>query len=202
MSSARRMRWERPGASATGWLVAWILAALHLAGLSGAAAAPAEWPAAWRYAQSLPIAQRGLHRISLPLDTLTRARPGLEDLRLSDPGGHEVPYLLERPARPVPSSRPPRALQGTVELESTVLRIETGIAQPLTGLTLQTPAPDFLKAVRIEAPPMGPRGSSWRKGQPVFRQRDGASHLRVDFLPASGRSFASPWTTGAHLVFP
>ena len=162
-------------------LAAWILAALHLAGVSADGAAPAEFPAAWRYAQSLPIAQRGLHKVSLPLDTLTRARPALEDLRLLDPSGHEVPYLLERPARPLPSSRTPRALQVTLEAESTTLSIETGIAQPLTGLSLQTPAADFLKAVRIEG---STDGTTWRllaQGQPVFRERHGANQLRVGF---------------------
>jgi Protein of unknown function (DUF3999) len=162
---------------------AWMLAALHPAVASAGGAVSAEFPAAWRFAQPLPIAERGLHKVSLPLDTLTRARPDLEDLRLLDPAGHEVPYLLERPARLLPSSRPPRALQVTLEAESTSLTIETGITQPLTGLSLQTPAADFLKAVRIEG---SVDGTAWKllaQGQPVFRERHGSSQLRVGFPP-------------------
>jgi hypothetical protein len=162
-------------------LAAWLLAALHLAGPWAHAAA--ELPAAWRYAQSLSIAQRGLQKVSVPQETLTRARPDLEDLRLLDPAGHEVPYLLERPTRPAASSHPPRALQVTLEAESTILRIETGLAQPLSGLTLQTPAADFLKAVRVEG---SLDGAAWRllaQGRPIFRERHGASQLRVALPP-------------------
>jgi hypothetical protein len=164
-------------------LAPWTLAALLLAGTSARGATPAELPAAWRYVQSLSIPQRGLHKISLPLETLTRARPGLEDLRLLDPAGHEVPYLLERPARPVPSSRPPRTLQVSLEAESTTLRIETGIDQPLIALSLQTPAAEFLKAVRVEGTVDGTAWKLLAQGQPVFRERQGASQLRVGWPP-------------------
>ena len=151
-------------------LAAWILAALHLAGVSADGAAPAELPAAWKYTQPLPIAQRGLLKVSLPLETLTRARPGLEDLRLLDPGGREVPYLLERPARPVPSSRPPRTQQVTLEprAEAATEPVEVRILQraeepgltrlflrlpgpnvPLAELSLETPEPLFSRAVTL-----------------------------------------------------
>jgi len=33
----------------------------------------------------------------LPVETLDAARPALEDLRLYDDAGNEVPYLIERP---------------------------------------------------------------------------------------------------------
>ncbi len=35
--------------------------------------------------------------MSLPVETLDAARPALEDLRLYDDAGNEVPYLIERP---------------------------------------------------------------------------------------------------------
>jgi hypothetical protein len=40
----------------------------------------------------------GLVKLSLPVETLDAARAGLEDLRLQDDAGSEVPYLIARPA--------------------------------------------------------------------------------------------------------
>jgi hypothetical protein len=178
------MRTRRGRGRPSRTLAAWALAALLLAGVPAHGGSPVELPAGWRYVQSLSIPQPGLHKVSLPLETLTRARPGLEDLRLLDPAGQQVPYLLERPARPGPSSHPPRALQVSLEAESTVLRIATGTAEPLGGLSLQTPAAEFLKAVRVEG---SLDGMAWKllvQGQPIFRERHGASQLRVAWPPA------------------
>jgi hypothetical protein len=62
-------------------------------------------PAEWQHAQQFDVAAPGLVKISLPVETLDAARPALEDLRLCDDAGNELPFLI---ARPVPS---PKAVQ-------------------------------------------------------------------------------------------
>jgi hypothetical protein len=60
-----------------------------------------------------------------------------------------------------------------------VLILETGLTQPLDGVTINSPATSFLKAVHIEG---SADGQSWRtlaQGQPIFRQPDGVSQLHV-----------------------
>ena len=71
---------------------------------------------------------------------------------------------------------------------TTVLTLETGLAQPLDGVTLETPASTFLKAVQIEGSADGKRWQTLARGQPIFRQPGGASQLRLA-VPAG----AWPW---------
>ena len=54
-------------------------------------------PSDWQHEQRLEVAAPGLVKLSLPTATLDAARPALEDLRLFDDAGQEVPYLVERP---------------------------------------------------------------------------------------------------------
>src|SRR5205823_3933645 len=60
-------------------------------------AAAAALPADWQYQQQFDLAAPGLVKFSLPVETLDKSRPGLEDLRLYDAAGNELPYLIERP---------------------------------------------------------------------------------------------------------
>ena len=53
-------------------------------------------PNEWRNAQTLEVPAKGLVRVSVPTATLDAAQPGLEDLRIVDPTGNQVPYLIER----------------------------------------------------------------------------------------------------------
>ena len=63
--------------------------------------AAAGLPAGWRYEQRLEAPAPGLISLDLPVETLSAARPDLEDLRLYDEAGIEV--LL--PSRTPPSRR-------------------------------------------------------------------------------------------------
>src|SRR5438874_7714201 len=69
-------------------------------------------PNEWRQTQMLNVPAPGLVRVNLPAATLTAAQPGLEDLRIVDTAGNQVPYLIERLA-PNPGSmlRPKRISQ-------------------------------------------------------------------------------------------
>ena len=66
--------------------------------LVGVSAAAANLPSDWQREQSFDVSTTGLVKMSLPVETLDAARPALEDLRLYDDAGNEVPYLIERPA--------------------------------------------------------------------------------------------------------
>jgi len=151
-------------------------------------AANAALPAEWQHAQQFDIAAPGLVKISLPVETLDAARPALEDLRLCDDAGNELPFLV---ARPMPS---PKAVQGTKSFQvslspaATVITLETGLAQPLDGVTLETPAANFIKAVRVEGSADGQNWQRLAQGQPIFRQLSGASQLHVSF-PAGAWPF-------------
>lgn len=140
-------------------------------------------PSDWQHEQSFDIAAPGLVKFSLPVETLDAARPGLEDLRLYDDAGNEAPFFIERPTPPSKAIQPAKSFQVALNDNTTVITLETGLTQPLAGVTLESPAENFIKAVRVES---SVDGQSWRplaQGQPIFRQSYGASQLHIAFLP-------------------
>ena len=148
-------------------------------------------PADWKHRQPLPVDRAGVHRLALPPSTLGLARPGLEDLRLLDPAGREVPFAFTPPAPAVPvTTRPPAAFRANLTDSATQLLLETGTPAPLEFLTLTSPAPNFLKAVHLESSPDGEHWETLVDRAALFRQfgaeqlrfelkRRTASHLRV-----------------------
>jgi hypothetical protein len=152
------------------------------------AAAAASLPSDWPQEQTFAVADAGLVKITLPVETLSAARPGLEDVRLLDEAGNEVAYVT---GHPVPSSKivqAARSFQISLNAETTVMTLETGVTQPLSGVTLETPAQNFIKAVRVEGSADGRSWQSLVEGQPIFRQPYGGEHVFIA-LPAA----ASPW---------
>src|SRR5208282_2119879 len=135
--------------------------------------------AEWEHEQRFDVPAPGLLKLSLPTATLDAARPGLEDLRLYDDAGREVPCLIERPQPAGKVIRDAKTFQVSVNASRTVLTLETGLAQPLDAVTLDTPAAAFLKAVRIEGSADGQRWQTLVRGQPIFRQPGGVSQLRL-----------------------
>jgi hypothetical protein len=143
----------------------------------------AEFPEHWKNVQTLQIPRTGLIKVSAPLETLSAARPGLEDLRLYDQTGKEIPFLVEHPA-PMPAAvQPARRFDIAVSTAATVVTLETGFAEPIVAITLQTPAPSFLKAARVEGSQSGKEWKVLADGQPVFRQQNGASQLDIALQP-------------------
>jgi len=147
----------------------------------GFATHAATLPADWHYDQSFTVSAAGLTKLSLPMEALDAARPGLEDLRLYDDNGNEVPYLIERPVPSVKIVQTVKSFQVAMQTRTTVITIETGLAQPLETVTLETPAPDFLKSVRVEASADGRTWQILAQGLPVFRLPNGASRLQLNF---------------------
>ena len=110
-----------------------------------------ELPADWKNVQRFDVTHPGLIRLSLPAETVDAARPGLEDLRIYDSAGREIPYLIERPVRSTAAVISPRKFSATLGGQSTVIVLETGSSQMVDALTLETPAVGFIKAVTVES---------------------------------------------------
>ena len=136
-------------------------------------------PGDWQHEQRFDVPATGLVKLSLPTATLEAARPGLEDLRLYDDAGREVPYLIERPKPAGKVIRDAKSFQVAVNGATTVLILETGLTQPLDGVTIDSPATSFLKAVHIEGSPDGQSWQTLARGQLIFRQPDGVSQLHL-----------------------
>ncbi len=146
-----------------------------------ALAAFAELPSDWKNAQQFDVARAGLIKLSLPAETIDAARPGLEDLRIFDSAGREVPYLIERPVQGTVTILSPKKFTVGLGGQATVITLETGWSQVLDALVLETPASGFIKAVTVEG---STDQRTWRtlaSGQPIFRQPNGANQLRVEF---------------------
>ncbi|MEQ1851927.1 MAG: DUF3999 family protein [Chthoniobacteraceae bacterium] len=160
-----------------------VAAAILAVLLAGSAPLHALSPAEWRYRQALEVPAPGLVRVDLPSATLNAARSGLEDLRLIDATGAEVPFLIEQPMpRPAIRQRP-KSFRASLAAKSTSIVIETGLQQPADGVTLETPARNFVKAVRVEGSHDAQEWQELAAGRQVFRLPDGAGKLDVEFTP-------------------
>ena len=139
----------------------------------------------WQQTQAFEIPAAGLLKFSLPPQILDTARADLADLRLADAAGNEVPYLLEHPTPAGKVIRNVRSFGVELSPGATVIRLETGLAQPLGGITLVTPATEFIKAVSVEGSTEGRAWKSLATGQPIFRQPNNASQLRIPLPPGT-----------------
>ena len=138
-------------------------------------------PAEWQHEQPFNVPASGLVKLSLPVETLDAARPALEDLRLFDDAGNEVPYLIERPVPVEKIVQNVKSFHVSLTSSNTAIVLETGLTQPLDDVTLETPARSFLKPVRVEGSTDLKRWQILEQGQPIFRQPDGVSRLHVSF---------------------
>jgi len=143
--------------------------------------ANAALPSEWQHTQQFNLSAPGLVKISLPVETLDAARPALEDLRLCDDAGNELPFLITRPMPSAKTIQGAKSFQVSLNANTTVITLETGLVQPLDGATLETPAMNFIKAVRVEGSADGQNWQRLAQGQPIFRQLYGAGHLHVSF---------------------
>lgn len=138
----------------------------------------------WTRQAEIPVPAAGLARVPLPPDVLDASRADLADLRLADPSGRELPFLLRRLV-PVPAAtRPVKTFLPTLADGQTVLTLETGVDSPVEAVVLQTPESGFIKAVRVEGSPDGKAYRRLADGLPVFRLA-GATELTVRFPAAA-----------------
>src|SRR5262245_31267209 len=111
---------------------------------------PAFDPNEWRNTQSLEVPAKGLVRVNVPAATLNAAQPGLEDLRIIDSAGNQVPYLIERLLPDPESTIQPTEFRSTIENGATQLNLKTGTSTPIIGVTPETPAAQFNKSAAVE----------------------------------------------------
>ena len=102
---------------------------------AGLSANAAPLPSEWQHEQQLNVPAAGLVKLSLPAETLDAARPGLEDLRLYDDAGNEIPFVIERPAPASKVTQTAKSFQVSLQPTATVITLETGLTQPLDGVT-------------------------------------------------------------------
>ena len=121
------------------------LAALFVAGFAAGQSGAATF-ADWQQRQSFEVPTPGLIVIALPPATLDALRPGLEDLRLSDSDGTELPFIVQRPEPEPAPVRNAKSFKPILRGAVTVLEIETGLDVPINTVTLDTPERDFIKA--------------------------------------------------------
>jgi hypothetical protein len=146
--------------------------------LIAAAASGAITPTEWQHRQGLNVAAPGLVQVDLTAASFDAAGPQQEDLRVIDPAGREVAYLLDQP--PAVAARTIRPADFDVKLEAGATRIvvTTGTSAALSSLSLETPHPYFLRAARIEISDDNRTWTTLDQGVPLFRQW-GAEKLDV-----------------------
>ena len=138
-------------------------------------------PNEWRNTQAFEVPAKGLVRVNVPAATLDAAQPGLEDLRIIDSKGDQVPYLIERLLPDAESKIQPAEFRDTIENGATRLNLKTGTSAPIIGVTLETPATRFMKAADVDG---SSDGTTWTKlagGDSLFQLPNGAAKLRVSF---------------------
>ena len=161
---------------------------LGLAILLGFTTSAATLPTGWQLEQRFTVAAPGLVKLSLPIETLDAARPALEDLRLYDAEGIEVPFLIERAVPTRRIRQIAKSFRVSLNPNQTVITIETGLKQPIDGVTVESPSGNFIKPVQVEGSADGQRWQTVARALPIFRQPNGASQLRLS-IPAA----AWPW---------
>lgn len=157
------------------WIRGCTAAALILSGVKADALNPSEW----RFEQAIEAQEPGLGRIELPPATLDVAGPRLEDLRVLDQAGAEVPFLLYQPKPEPEDIRAPLAFRTMLEAKATVIVIEP--ETPIIGVTLETPGKAFVKAVTVEGSDDAKTWDPVASGIPIFRVAQGPDNLTISF---------------------
>lgn len=142
-------------------------------------------PASWRHEQAIVVTAPGLVRLDVPPETMQAAAPQLADLRLLSPSGAESPYVVEWPVSAAPREVPVRTFKAGLGDQSTVLEIETGTADAIEAVILETPATSFIKAARLEGSSDGATWHDLAAREVIFRQNSGANRLRIPFATGS-----------------
>lgn len=141
--------------------------------------------AGFRFRRQVPAGTPGLSALALDAHVLATS-PRLQDLRLLDGGGRQIPYLLE--SRDEPLSLPLAWPRGATKDRVTTYRIQLPQAGlPASRLVLETGARVFRRRVRVlDGEPLQVRAvADWSHGDPGT-----AAQALVIPLPQAGRDLA------------
>jgi len=131
-----------------------LLTLAALVSTTFAADLPSAWRA-WRYSRTLSqTAASGPAEIPLSVDILAHSGNHLDDLRLIDDHGHEVPYLVkvDRGADPVVRSTPAKLRENSYVLgqfTQVVLEIQGDNSVFHNTVRIDTPETDFINWVEV-----------------------------------------------------
>ncbi|MFN0057740.1 MAG: DUF3999 family protein [Planctomycetota bacterium] len=160
-------------------------------------------PSDWERVQQFQVSAPGLVKLSLPVATLDAARPTLEDLRLFDGAGAELSFFVDRPSPAASVTQAAKSFTLTLNSTTTVITLETGIAEEIAAVTLETPAKEFFKSVELAGSNDGEDWQTLASGRPIFREARSAPLLRIEvggawrwlrFTVDDQRSTAIPFT--------
>ena len=159
----------------------------HLAILASLIAGPslAADFTAWQYTQPVEVTAAGLHSLILPPETLTVARPALEDLRVISPTGIETPFVIDWPEVHAARLAAPEDFEMRLGDKATELRITTGTSEPIRAIHLQPAAQRFLKALRVETSSDGTNWQSFLPSGIIFREPHNAESTTIKLPPQS-----------------
>ena len=111
------------------------------------------------------VVGQGLVRLELPADLQAEARDDLSDVRLLDPQGRQVPFLIERPGVPALAQGLSQAREE--QGNRTVLTVTLPAARLVaTSLTLRSPSNGFSRQVRVMDASGAPLATgTWRSAE-------------------------------------
>ncbi|HSH16136.1 MAG TPA: hypothetical protein VLD18_08900, partial [Verrucomicrobiae bacterium] len=160
----------------------WLRAARHAVWtfvLAQAGAAMCADLAAWRWQQTLQLPQPGLIKIELSAETLDAARADQGDLRLFDPQGAEVPYVVDQSEPSASVWQRLEQMDVSVRDRVTVLEFTNSLGVPLESVMVETPVPSYLKSVTVDVAAANRNYATQSAGQFLFRQPSGAHRSTV-----------------------
>jgi len=149
-------------------------------------------PNEWRNTQAVEVPAKGLVRVNVPAATLDAAQHGLEDLRIIDSTGSQVPYLAERLLPEPESTIRPTEFRSIIENGALHLILKTGTSAPIIGVSLETPATRFMRAADVEGSNDGRTWINSPAGIRCFSCRTAQRNCAFQCLRARGNFCASP----------
>ncbi len=154
-----------------------VLAFLVVHSVSAAVFDPAEW----EFRQDVEVPAAKVVKLALPSALIGAGQRGLADLRLADPDGNVVPFLVQHPVARRAASIAPSSTRVTLEGNSTVVLVQTGVTTPIDAATLQAGTGRFMKALLVEGSADGASWKTLRRGAPLFNEPGGPAQWQVEF---------------------
>lgn len=148
----------------------------------------------FRHFQSFEVPADGLARLKIPSEVLDVSTSGLNDIRLVDASGIELPYAVFVPRLPTRAderlTNREHGLRIAVENRRTVITFRGNWDVDLEGLTLESPSASFFKSLNLFSETGDAIRHPLLTGYPVFREARGASQMYLPFKGSGRASFS------------